>query len=340
MAPNRQEVGSPMASTAEYILPLRWTGEGPIAELADYLAALPGWVDITVVDGSPENCFERHSLVLPPRVRILRPEGSGPGNGKVAGVLTGVGAARHERLVLADDDVRYCPAQLREVVDRLDDADLVRPQNYFRDLPWHARWDTARSLINRAFGSDYPGTLAVRRSILEATHGYSREALFENLELIRTVHAAGGREVRADDVFVARIPPTARHFLGQRVRQAYDSFAQPGRLTAELLLLPIAAFAARRPRRLLVVVAGLILTAESGRRRRNGASVFHPSAALWAPLWTLERSICIWLAVLSRLRGGVPYAGGRMKLAAHSQAWLARHHEPARIGRRQRTKAK
>ncbi|CAA9269290.1 MAG: hypothetical protein AVDCRST_MAG83-3424 [uncultured Arthrobacter sp.] len=328
-----------MASSAEYILPLKWTGEGPITELADYLATLPEWVEVTVVDGSPENSFERHARALPPRVRVLRPDASGAGNGKVIGVLTGVRAARHERLVLADDDVRYSAEQLREVVNRLDDADLVRPQNYFRELPWHARWDTARSLINRALGSDYPGTLAVRRSILEATDGYSSEALFENLELIRTVHAAGGREARADDVFVVRIPPTARHFLGQRIRQAYDSFAQPGRLAAELLIVPLAAYAAERPHRLLAGIGSLMALAEVGRRRQGGRSIFPPTSAFWAPVWALERGICIWLAVLSRLRGGVPYAGGRMKLAAHSQAWLGRRHAQAHTRPRQGAEA-
>ncbi len=315
-----------MVLSAEYILPLKWNEEGPISELADYLAGLPGWVDITVVDGSPDQHFTRHARALPSRVRLLRPDPLPPGNGKVAGVLTGIRAARHERLVIADDDVRYGGEQLLDVVTRLDDAELVRPQNYFQDLPWHARWDTARSLLNRAFASDYPGTLAVRRSILETTRGYSPEALFENLELIRTVHAVGGREVRANDIFVARIPPTSRHFLGQRVRQAYDSFAQPGRLAVELSLLPLAVRAAKRPERLLTAALVLIALAEVGRRRSGGSAIFEPAASLWAPLWTLERSICIWLAAFNRLRGGVPYAGGRIKLAAHSEAWLRRFH--------------
>jgi hypothetical protein len=328
-----------MALAAEYILPLKWKGTGPIEDLAGYLADLPGWADITVVDGSPPEFFEQHARAFPARVRHLRADSLRTGNGKVAGVLTGVRAARHDRLILADDDVRYSPDQLWDVAARLDDAELVRPQNYFRELPWHARWDTARTLINRAFGSDYPGTLAVRRSVLEATRGYSHEALFENLELIRTIHAAGGREVRADDVFVVRLPPAARHFLGQRVRQAYDSFAQPWRLAAELSLLPLTVLAARRPLTLLAGLAAVVSVAEVGRRRHNGSSVFEPTAALWAPLWALERGICIWLALLSRLCGGVRYAGGRMKLAAHSQAWLNREHGQAAI-RTQYAKAK
>jgi len=33
-------------------------------------------------------------------------------------------------------------------------ADLVGPQNFFDPLPWHARWDSARTLLNRASGGD------------------------------------------------------------------------------------------------------------------------------------------------------------------------------------------
>src|SRR3712207_6849145 len=55
-------------------------------------------------------------------------------------------------------------------------------------------------------------------------------------------------------VLVRRLPPSAGHFLGQRVRQAYDDFAQPLRLTAELSILPLVllACALRRPRVILV----------------------------------------------------------------------------------------
>ena len=189
-------------------------------------------------------------------------------------------------------------------------------------MPWHARWDTGRILLNRAFGSDYPGTLGVRRSTVRAAGGYSAEALFENLELIRTVHAVNGVEVCADDLFVARIPCSWRHFTKQRVRQAYDSFAQPARLVTELTLLPVVLLARPSPRRIAVVSLAAIALAEVGRRRRNGPLVFSPSAALWAPAWLLERAVCSWLAVMSRAHGGIRYAGGRLPLAAHSEQQL------------------
>jgi hypothetical protein len=239
-------------------------------------------------------------------------------------------------VVIADDDVRWTFAGLRDVVDRLREADLVRPQNFFLPRPWHARWDTARSLVNRAFGSDYPGTYAVRRSTFAAMGGYDGDVLFENLELSRTVAAAGGVEHRADGLFVRREPPTARQFRGQRVRQAYDSLAQPGRMAVELALLPgtvalTRAALSRDPRRrvagrvgLALGVVGGITLAERGRRRAGGRAVFPATAALWAPAWLAERSVCAWLALGRRLGGGVPYAGQRLTVAAHSRRELRR----------------
>src|SRR5690606_21072360 len=44
----------------EYVLPLRSTDGGDLAELTDYLTALATWVDVTVVDGSPR-CTARCS---------------------------------------------------------------------------------------------------------------------------------------------------------------------------------------------------------------------------------------------------------------------------------------
>ena len=325
-----QEPPGPAAPDAEYILPLRWAGDSGLAELSEYLRSLVGWVAVTVVDGSENALFDRHRAAFPRAVRHIRPDHHAGGNGKVAGVMTGVRCSDAEVLVIADDDVRYTRESLAAVVHYLKSADLVRPQNYFDPLPWHARWDTARTLLNRAWSADYPGTLGVRRDSLLATGGYAG-VLFENLELIRTIKAAGGTERIVPDLFVARRPPTARHFLRQRVRQAYDDFAQPRRLAAELALLPAAAGAAFLPAKArLAVLAGLAgaaaACAEIGRRRHNGTAVFPSSATWFAPLWASERAVCVWLALASRWRGGLPYAGSRLRTAAHSEAELRRRH--------------
>ncbi|MCU1572851.1 MAG: hypothetical protein JWO93_933 [Micrococcaceae bacterium] len=314
---------------ATYILPLRWTSDEALDGLVAYLQNVSAWLPVIVVDGSPEALYREHAQAFPPAVLHVRPRYPDLANGKVAGVLTGLEFAQTDKVILADDDVRYTADALTRVVWLLDRADAVRPQNYFLELPWHARWDTGRTLLNRALAGDYPGTLGLRRAALQRTAGYDGNVLFENLELLRTVRAGGGTVHRADDLFVGRLPPTTRHFLGQRVRQAYDDFAQPLRLTVELALLPgLLAVLRMKPRTragtLLAAVGASVAIAEFGRRRRRGGSVFAPSAALWAPAWLLERGVCIWAALLLLLRGGVPYSGNRLRVAAHSVAELRR----------------
>lgn len=315
---------------AEYILPLRWAEESELDQLASYLEQLCSWIRVTVIDGSPLDLFDSHRSRFPASVNHIRPEPGAEGNGKVAAVMTAVRLSCADRLVIADDDVRFTYEGLASVIAALERAHVVRPQNYFSPMPWHACWDTARTLMNRAFADDFPGTLAVRRDALVATDGYDG-VLFENLELIRTVTAAGGLEKRLPALFIARRPPTARHFLRQRVRQAYDSFAQPGRLCVELVLVPLlTGVLVRAPRHAIPAILGsavaAVSLAEVGRRRNDGRRVFPARTVLYAPLWVAERALCSWIALVLRLRGGVPYAGTRLKTAAHSPSELRNRH--------------
>jgi hypothetical protein len=293
--------------------------------MAAYLEAVaPICEETIVVDGSPPEVFAANHQAFAPHVSAhLAPDPDlACRNGKVAGVLTAARRAGQEALVIADDDVRYDGPGLERLVALLARHDLVRPQNYFEPLPWHARWDTARTLLNRAFSRDYPGTLAVRRSRLLACGGYDGDVLFENLELIRTVRAHGGRTIAPLDLYVGRLPPSAGHFWGQRTRQAYDDFAIPLRMALWLALLPLLVF----DRRFGKAAAALAISlAELGRRRAGGAVVFPATSSLLAPLWVLERAVCSWLAVLQRLRfGGVRYGDSVIPLAAHSERQLRR----------------
>lgn len=263
----------PIRLPVEYVLPLRQADDTGLDELTGYLRELGQLVDVTVVDSSPPQVFVRHAARWDGLLRHLPPDPTVHGvNGKVCGVLTGVAAARHEHVVIADDDVRYDEAGLRAVHRLLDTVDLVRPQNYFDPLPWHAWWDTGRTLLNRAFGADGPGTLAVRRSTFRAMGGYDPDVLFGNLELVRTVRAYGGTEASPAGLYVRRLPPTAAHFQSQRFRQAYDELARPVRLLVALAVLPgvVAAAVARRPGLLAVGAAGTVALAEVGRRRAGG----------------------------------------------------------------------
>ena len=309
----------PNALPASYVLPLRWVHDGPLADLTRYLRRLSTRMEVVVVDGSPPERFAAHhrawagfTFHMPPdpQYRFL--------NGKVNGVMTGMHQAGHEAVVLADDDIRYGWDGLERVIAALAEADVVRPQNYFWPLPWHARWDTARILLNRATGGDFPGTLGVRRSTLLGLGGYDGDVLFENLELMRTVEAGGGVVRHEPGCLVRRLPPSTSHFVDQRVRQAYDEWARPARMAASLALLPSMAWLAAR-RRLAALAAGTVGTvvvAEVGRRRAGGRSQFPATSSLLAPAWVAERAVCSWLALGRRATGGCPYGGARFVRAA------------------------
>jgi hypothetical protein len=310
-----------------YVLPLRWTEAGPIEELATYLRAIAGEIDeIFVVDGSPRFLFSQHAVALAGVARHLPPHRDlNFQMGKVNGVITGVREAESESIVIADDDVRYDPRSLRRTLALLAEADLVRPQNYFDELPWHARWDTARSLLNRVFTGDpafpvgdFPGTLAVRRDTFLRSGAYDGDALFENLELMRTIRAAGGAVASPLDLYVGRRPPSTAHFLSQRVRQAYDDFAIPGRFMTFLALPPLAAELLRsgRGRWLGIAALGSVLVAELGRYRAHGRRHFPLSSSALAPVWIAERSLCCWVALAERRAGGVRYGDRRLPHAA------------------------
>jgi hypothetical protein len=301
-----------------YVLPLRHGGSEDLAELTTYLRTVASIVDeILVVDGSEPSIFAIHHDAWADVVTHVPPDPDLRfANGKVNGVSTGVRRARHEAVVVADDDVRYRRQELDRFRELLVEADVVRPTNYFDPMPWHARWDSARTLLNRSISQDWPGTLGIRASAFRSWGGYDGDVLFENLQRLRTAAAAGARIV-SPDLYVRRLPPSARRFWSQRVRQAYDDFAIPARMVAMLCIAPAAFLARHRRRWILAAAAGSIALAELGRRRDGGSRVFPPSTSWFAPLWLAERAVCSWAAVGCRvLLGGCPYAGGIIGSAA------------------------
>ena len=326
-----------MRGHLSYVLPLRSRpGDGGTEELTEYLEWLAERVDLVIVDGSEPSSFLTHhdrwarlASHVPPADDIRY------ANGKVRGALTGLRLAAHELVVIADDDVRYDEQGLERMAQLLAGADLVRPQNYFDPLPWHARWDTARILLNRAIGSDFPGTLGVRRSFLRSVGGYDGDVLFENLELIRTVTAGRGRVVDAPALFVRRRPPTVARFLEQRPRQAYDDWAPTD---------PIRRLPRRRTGRRC---RGSPSTPRSrhrggvrdpGRELRTVPQRGPPGlrSALAVPRSALdlsERAVLVWLALIRRLVGrGSPYAGAFIRRAANPPRVLRRRLHPPLSG--------
>jgi hypothetical protein len=304
-----------------YLLPYKASAGEDFAELAAYLLGVAEVVDqVIVVDGSGDELLAAHKKELP-GITVVAPAIVTP-MGKVGNVLTGLERAHHDLVVIADDDVRYEPHQLERILSLFEHADVVRPQNYFDPLPWHARVDTARILLNRMTGGDWPGTLGVRRSKV-MPGGYAGDALFENLELVRTVVARGGRETLALDLIVRRVPPSTAHFRGQQVRQAYDEVARPARLATMCAIAPASLYLAFVAPALLAgaAVASVVL-AEAGRRRCGGRVYFPASSVFLAPVWLVWRSLCSWAALGAWLRGGARYRGTRLRRSATSMREL------------------
>jgi len=313
-----------MVPRGTYVVPFKRldaTTEELARMAADFDVVATAGFEVVVADGSPPAAFARHAAAFAGRCRHLPLDPCWRfANGKVNGVLTGVGAATTERIVLADDDIAYDAITLERVRRALDDADLVVPQNFFRPLPWWARIETGRILLNRACrpAGDYPGTFALRRSTFTRIGPYDGDVLFENEELRRHFLRHGTRVRHARGLFVARRPPTLAKWREQRLRQAYEDLDDVGKTAAFVLVLPVAV--------LLVVLSGVValglyaglltaaVVALAWRGRGDGAQRVMPATlCLWAPLWVLERAVSVHRALFARVvRGGCAYGGRRI----------------------------
>jgi hypothetical protein len=329
-----REEAQPKAEPCTYLLTIRRARfDAREAEgFRDYFGRLEAaGCEVLVVDGSPREVFDaqaevwrgacRHSAV-DPRFKYL--------NGKVNGIHTGVALAAHERIILADDDIRYTPGDVRRMSRLLDSCDMVRPQNYLRPLPLWAKTEAARMLLNRAWirEGDYPGTLGVRRSAMLRVGHYDGDVLFDNEEIVRHFRARDARVRFARDFFVHKRPPSFRKWVEQRPRQAYEDFVMRAK-TVFFAALPLAfalacvfgglrgalGFAA-------AVASGSALLAARGLG--DGATRFFPAwLCLYAPLWVAERTFSTYWAFYWKLaRGGYPF-GDRIVSKGTGRAWTA-----------------
>jgi hypothetical protein len=314
-----------------YVVPLRrwWrVAEDP---LTGYLRWLSERVEVIVVDGSVPELFADHQAKWGRAVRHapVDPDLVTP-NGKVGGVLTGIRLAGGDRVIVADDDVRYDDRALDEMAERLESYDLVWPQNIYDPMTVAGRWDTARILLNRGLGWDFPGTVGLRSQVVELVGGYDGNVIFENLELLRTFEVAGARIARCSGMYVARLPPEPRHLASQQVRYAYESFAQPWRMLAELSVIPTVLLLGRRRRGLAALTAATLACATRGWHRDDGDKIFPRSSILLTPPWLMVRGMCSWIALLLGATGyGLPYANTRIWRAAHSTRALRQSRQAA-----------
>ena len=330
---------------ATYLLPIRRTdfGESEAADLREYFSMLShAACEVIVIDGSAPEIFARHHRTwanacrhepVDPRFEFL--------NDKVNGVHTGVALATTEKIILADDDVRYTKLDIERVCALLDDFEVVRPQNYLvplassrcvsehgqdvhATLSFWARMESARMLINRATlrTADYPGTCAFRRSPMLRCGEYDGDVLFDNEELIRHFARHGARICYAIDLFICKRPPTLRKWLEQRPRQAYEDFGLRFKTLVFTSLLPIAIVLALIDARVLLIFLLPIFIAFTGWLRGSARKYFPLHICLFAPLWVFERALSTYWAFYWLIaRGGYPF-GERVLKKGIGRDWV------------------
>ncbi|HEY0658194.1 MAG TPA: glycosyltransferase family 2 protein [Pyrinomonadaceae bacterium] len=327
-----EEKGSSNKIICTYLLTIRRVEFSP-KEAEDFRTyfGLLGFAgcETLVVDGSPPEVFEKHSEVwrnvchhvaVDTQYKYL--------NGKVNGIHTGVALAGHNRIILADDDIRYAPDDVRRMADLLENYEMVRPQNYFRPLPFWARTEAARMLLNRAWidEGDYSGTLGVTKNAMIRVGHYDGDVLFDNEEIVRHFRLKGANIKYARDFFILKLPPTFGKWIEQRPRQAYEDFVMRAK-TLFFLSLPVvlAVTAWNAGWRLcltyiVVIAISAILTAAFGLT--DGATRFFPiTVILYAPLWIAERSISTyWAFYWYFTRGGYPF-GDKVVSKGTGRAW-------------------
>lgn len=299
-------------------------------EFRNYFEMLGGaGCEMLVIDGSPPDVFDlnagvwrgacRHETV-DPQYKFT--------NGKVNGIHTGVELASHEAIILADDDLVYTPEDVRRMADLLAEYDLVRPQNYFAPLPFWARMETARKLINRAWipEGDYSGSFGVRREAMLRVGHYDGDVLFDNEEMVRHFRLKGARIKYARDFFLKMRPATFRKWLEQRPRQAYEDFVlRPKTFFFAALPVVFILTLINAGWRLAAIYAAIIAVGSillAARGLSDGArAYFPPSSVFFAPLWIVERCFSTyWAFYWYFTRGGYPF-GDRVVSKGTGRAW-------------------
>jgi hypothetical protein len=318
-----------------YILPIRRVraSRREASAFARYFRLLAqAGCEVIVVDGSAPEVFAEHDrawrdlcrhVTVDPKYTYL--------NGKVNGVHTGVDLARSEKIVLADDDIRYTAEDIERACDLLERHDMVRPQNYLSPLPWWARMESARMLINRGVlrTGDYPGTCAFRRSTCLSVGHYDGDVLFDNEEIVRHFALQGAKVFYALDLFILKRPPTFRKWVEQRPRQAYEDFVMRAKTLLFISLLPLTIilglFMKARAALAFIcfVFVSAMLIALRGILRDKAYRFFPAYVILYAPVWVIERVLSTYWAIYWRVaRGGYPF-GDRLLSKGTGRAWVA-----------------
>ncbi|HEY6844332.1 MAG TPA: hypothetical protein VI391_09200 [Thermoanaerobaculia bacterium] len=281
-----------------------------LRDLAAYLSEIAlSDFEVVVVDASQQPDLDRNRQVLRWVSRHLaaRPQHF-TAFGIVDPVRTALDVASCERIVVADANVRYDLDALDQLALLLELHEVVEPQDYFDPMPWWGGIEAGRILVYRSVASapDHGVTFGFQKRAIRGLRSLDHA----NDDCVRRLASQGAEVFSAVKVFVRRLPPALSHWLRNLPRQAEQEFAIPAKAALFFMLLPIAIA--------LVLIAGTSIAGSFlgtiafvsialAVRGRIGASRFFPlRACFFAPLWILQRSLSVYLALVWRFRGGDP----------------------------------
>lgn len=280
-----------------------------LRELAAYLSSVGvAGCEVVVLDASPREAFTEHARVLRWVGRHVAIE---PDHRTRSGALDlvrgGASVATCEKVIVATHDVRYTADAIDQICEHLEIHEVVEPQDYLDPLPWWGGIEAGRILIHRGVEPqpDHGATLAFRRSAIQTLR--LLHVLEATDDMARRLETAGAEVFAATAIFVRRQPGPLKEWLERRPRAAGDDLALPMKSFFFLSLIPLMLLLATVGGiRLAATYAGIIAFASFALavRGRLGASEHFPLyAALFAPLWVLERSLSVYWAVFRRVRG-------------------------------------
>jgi hypothetical protein len=279
-----------------------------LRSFANHLSTLAvAGCEVIVVDDTPS--FDRNRRILRwvgrhvaalPRHRAL--------SGAVDPLRAAQDLASCEKVIVANARVRHDAATIAALCALLDGHEVVEPQDYYDPLPWWGGIDAGRMLVHRGIEPlpDHGATFGFRRAAVRGLRGL--DALDDGGDdHVRRLRSQGAAVHSAGDLFVRCVPPSIPSWLRERARHADDDFALPLKTAFFFALLPVAALLAAFGGAPFagsyagVLVMGSLALAVRGRA--GATSVFPFRAALFAPLWMLERSISVYWALLRKLAG-------------------------------------
>jgi hypothetical protein len=281
-----------------------------LRDLASYLSTISvANCEVIVVDGSPSPIFESNRAVLRWVARHIaaRPRHHNFAGG-IDAVRTAVDVSNCDKIIVADENVRYEVNAIDGICNLLDEHEVVEPQDYFNPLPWWSGIEAGRMLVHRGVEPlpDHGATFGIRKSSIRGLRGVD-VAWSNGEDAVRRLASQGAEVFSACDVFVRRLPPPLDTWLRDRPRQADGDFAMPVKTAFFFALLPMAILlAVIGGPRLAGGYAGAIAFASMALalRGRGGATTFFPlRACVCAPLWVLERSVSVYWALFRKLHG-------------------------------------